>query len=219
MKNTCGVICLFFCVNLANSQVLPVTNAGFEQSDGAGWAKGWERLQHAGELAYRFTLDETKPFSGKVSGKIEQIAPQIFGLFKQRLDAKALAGKRVSIRAQAKAQGVGEGGGGLYVRIDGAGDAILGNDFDSGKTQGSHDWKPFRAVVEIPANAVLLEFGIMLQDKGTMWADDFVVEVTNDPITKKPVEVKPDAITFDNIYKNRVNDDDRRGGKVRSQKP
>jgi hypothetical protein len=217
--NTCGAICLVFGANLANSQPIAIPNAGFEQSDGAGWAKGWDRLQHAGEPAYRFTLDEVKPFAGKFAGKIEQIAPQIFGLFKQRVDVRSYVGKRVSIRAQAKAQAVGEGGGGLYVRIDGNGDAILGSDFESGKTQGTHEWKPFRAVVEIPANAVLLEFGIMLQDKGTIWADEFMVEITNDPITKKPVEIKPDAITFDNIYKNRVDDDERRGGKVRQQKP
>jgi hypothetical protein len=217
--NTCGAICLFFGANLANSQVIAIPNPGFEESDGAGWAKGWERLQHAGEPAYRFTLDEVKPFSGKFAGKIEQIAPQVFGLFKQRVNARAYAGKRVSIRVQAKAQGVGEGGGGLYVRIDGISDTILASDFDSGKTQGTHGWKPFRAVVEIPANAVLLEFGIMLQDNGTMWADDFTLELTTDPITKKPEEVKPDAITFDSIYKNRSDDENRMGGKVRTQKP
>jgi hypothetical protein len=219
LVNTCGAICLIFGANLANSQVIAIPNAGFEQSDGVGWAKGWDRLQHAGEPAYRFTLDEVKPFSGKLSGKIEQISPQIFGLFKQRVDVRSYAGKRLSIRAQAKAQGVGEGGGGLYVRIDGSSDSILDSDFESGKTNGTHEWKPFRAVVQIPANAVLLEFGIMLQDKGAIWADEFVVEITTDPVTKKPVEVKPDAITFDSIYKNRVDDDDRRGGKIRTQKP
>jgi hypothetical protein len=217
--NTCGAVWLAFGANLALSQPIAIPNPGFEQSDGAGWAKGWDRLQHAGELAYRFTLDEVKPFSGKFSGKIEQIAPQVFGLFKQRVDARAFAGKRVSIRAQAKAQDVGEGGGGLYVRVDGISDSILGSDFDSGKTQGSHGWKPFRAVVEIPANAVLLEFGIMLQDKGTIWADEFAVELTNDPITKKPFQAKPDAITFDSINKDRSDDENRMGGKIRHQKP
>ena len=216
-KTCCGIAALFSSALLA--QKIAVPNANFEESDGAGWAKNWSQLQHAGETSYRFTLDDVKPFSGKYSGKIEQIAPQIFGLFKQRLDARPYVGKRVSIRAQAKAQGVGENGGGLYVRIDGPSDAILGNDFESGNTRGSHDWKPFRAVVEIPPGAVLLEFGIMLQDKGAMWADEFVVEVTTDPITRKPPVVKPDAITFDSIYKNPPEEDVRRGGKVLEKKP
>jgi hypothetical protein len=217
MKHTCGAVLALFS-NILFAQAIPIPNADFEQSDGAGWAKGWDRLQHAGEIAYKFALDENKPYSGKFSGKIEQIAPQVFGLFKQRVDARPYVGKRVSIRVQARARAVGVGGGGLYVRIDGTGDTILSNDFDSGKTTGTHDWKPFRAVVEIPANAVVLEFGIMLQDNGAMWADEFALAVTTDPITLKPITAKPDAISFDNMYKDRVDEDERRG-KVRQQKP
>ncbi len=213
-----SAIAALFAGQLA-AQPLPIQNANFELSDGKGWAKDWERLQHAGEPAYRFTLDENKPFSGRYSGKIEQIAPQVFGLFKQRVDVRAHVGKRVSVRVNAKAQKVGDGGGGLYTRVDGAGDVILGNDFESGVTRGTHDWKALRAVVEIPTHAVLLEFGIMLQDGGTIWADEFLVELTTDPVTKKPLVVNPDAITFDSIYKNQAEEEERRRGKSLPKKP
>ena len=132
---------------------------------------------------------------------------------------RAYVGKRVSVRVNAKAQKVGEGGGGLYTRIDGSGDVILGNDFESGVTRGSHDWKALRAVVEIPPNAMILEFGIMLQDGGAIWADDFLVELTTDPVTKIPPVIKPDAITFDSIYKNGAEEEERRRGKSLPKKP
>jgi hypothetical protein len=217
MKHTCGAVLALFS-NILFAQAIPIPNADFEQSDGAGWAKGWDRLQHAGEIAYRFTLDGNKPFSGKASGKIERTAPQVFGLFKQRIDARRYAGKRVSVSVYAKAQDVGEGGGGLYVRVDGSGESILKTDASSGTTAGSHDWKPFRVVVEIPTNAVTLEFGIMLQDAGAIWADEFALAVTTDPITLKSTDLKPDDITFDSVDKNRTNRQEHRG-KVRQQKP
>jgi hypothetical protein len=178
----------------AAAQRVAIENPGFED----GTSK-WFLIQHAGEAAYRFTVDSEKPFAGKGSAKLEQYAPQAFGLFKQRINARPYVGKRLKLTAKMRAKDVKESGGVLYVRIDGPGDAILSYDFTSGRTNGTHDWKPFVTVVEIPAGAVEFEFGMMLDNFGTLWGDDFAIEVTTDAITNKPIEQTPDALTFENV--------------------
>ncbi len=215
---TCGAV-FWFLSAFVHAQVIPIPNAGFEQNGGVNWPTEWTQLQHAGESAYRYTLDTAKPFAGKTSGKIEQIAPQVFGLFKQRIDVRAYAGKRISIRAHGRAEGIGPAGGGLYVRVDGPGDTILGNDFDSGIMHGTQPWKPLRAVVEIPLGAIAMEFGMLLQDKGAVWGDDFALEVTTDPITLKPTTSNKNELTFDSLYKDRVDEGERRRGKAIPKKP
>jgi hypothetical protein len=196
--NTCGAIGFFFAPQVfLSAQTIPITNAGFEESDGNNWAAGWTTIQHAGEVAYRFTLDSIRPFSGQSSARIEQFAQQEFGLFKQVIDARPLAGKRMKLSAQLRADKIQAGGAGLYLRVDGPGDVILGNDFTSGATAGTHGWKPFRAVIDIPAEAVRLEIGVMMQAFGVIWVDDIALATTTEPITKPAPVIAPSTITFD----------------------
>jgi hypothetical protein len=53
--------------------------------------------------------------------------------------------------------------------------------------------------MDVPANAHALEYGVMLQDLGTVWADSFALSITDEPITAKPLPDAPDTLTFDNL--------------------
>ncbi len=214
-KSTFGAVFFGLLCSATLAQPLAIVNPGFEDKDPKEWTAGWTTLQHAGEIAYRFKADAVDPHRGKLSGQIEQYAPQAFGLFKQRIDVRRYIGKRVKVAAYLKSQDVKAGGGGVYVRIDGASDAILGHDFRSGATQGTHGWKPFRTVVEIPAGARWLEFGVMLQDLGILWADEFEVSETTEAVSAAPL--KPIGPTFD--FQPVPNETDDRRPKTRRVQP
>jgi hypothetical protein len=199
--NTCGAVLALSAGILsafASAQSLPILNADFEQTDSKGWVEHWTTGQHAGQIAYRFAQDKEFVHFGKASARIEQIAPQVFGTFSQRIDVRALAGKRVRLSAMVRAKNIGDGSGGLFARVDGASDTILAHDFTSGATKGTHDWKNATLVIAIPAGAQFLEFGAMLQDFGTLWLDALSAAVTADGVTKNAVAAAPtNALSFE----------------------
>jgi hypothetical protein len=194
LLRTCCVVAAALGAGMVCAQNIPIKNAGFEETDTRGWATGWTTQQHGGIPAYRYLVDREKPFAGKASVKLERYAEQVYGAITQHIDARPYVGKRVAFAGQVRVHDVGALGGGLYIRIDGPSSHILGFDFSSARTVGTHDWKPVRVVVEIPAGAHLIDLGVMLEDAGTVWADALTLSVTEDPVTAKPppkVELPP----------------------------
>jgi hypothetical protein len=174
-------------------------NAGFEDCSDAGWAVGWLQVQHAGDRAYRYSCDSHGAFAGRNSARLEQVAPQEFGMFVQRIDAKPFLGKRVAFEAQIRAAKIDVDGGGIFLRIDGPSDQILRTDSESGRTHGTHDWQKKRVVIEVDPKAVVIEVGVMIEAMGTIWADNLVLSETSDSETKRKTEVTKPHFDFNDM--------------------
>jgi hypothetical protein len=170
------------CFPLPEAAKINIANAGFETpAKPAGKLQmpdNWFSIQHAGTLAYYFTVDDTVSSTGKQSMKIERHTPQIYGTVLQRINAVPFRGKKIKLNAKVKLDKVGEDGAGIYLMIFTPGSNIAEYDIKNGKRRGTLDWTAVSTdTLTVPSNATEIEVALSLNDAGIVWGDDFVLEI------------------------------------------
>jgi len=93
----------------------------------------------------------------------------------QRCLARQLAGTGVRVQAEIRTWQV-EQGAGIWVRVDG--ERVSNLVFDnmaSRPIKGTSAWGVYSIEIQMPADALWLNYGILLRGTGTVWADNFRV--------------------------------------------
>ena len=167
---TAAVLCLLAAPALAAFADLP-----------AGWFKAGS---HPTE--YDMGLDESvrRP-GGKSSATVKGIASKMsgFGTLMQMSQPGQYAGKRVRLSGYVKSDKVTDWAG-LWFRVDGATNDVLAFDnMQQRAIKGTTDWTRYEIVLDVPASAARLAFGILLAGGGQVWMDDLKFEIV--PTTVK----------------------------------
>lgn len=173
-------------------------NMSFEEAPETpgGPPPGWWFIQHAGPPSFEFALDDRIAKDGKKSLRIRRTGAQPFGLVSQRIGAEHYRGKRVRLTAFLRLDNVEAYGGGalrdmsgavLMLRSQGGGAMVL-DDMRDRPLRGTKPWTQVSVEIDVPPAAGSLEFAAMLSGTGTLWADDFKLEVVA-PV--KPAEPTP----------------------------
>lgn len=100
-----------------------------------------------------------------------------FGTMMQTIQANDYRGHRVILTASVQAVDV-EGWSGLWMRIDAAeGDPrTLGFDnMQDRPIRGTKEWSQHSIMLDVPANAARIAFGVLLEGAGTVAVDDFTL--------------------------------------------
>jgi len=131
----------------------------------------------------------------EASSQVKSAARQMtarpgFGLAAATFPIQQALGKRVRYSGYIKTAGVTDGFAGLWWRVDGKGGQVLA--FDNMDTsgrgvKGSTDWKRYEIDLPVAADAVNINFGVLLTGDGTAWFDDLTVELDGQPYTDKSV--------------------------------
>jgi len=100
----------------------------------------------------------------------------------QRLPAQPYAGKRVRLSAALKTEGAD--GGVLAIRV--IGDAGVAAARPVNYLYGSNDWKNYSVVVDVPANATIVEIGFGLAGRGALWADTIGIQAVSADVPLTP---------------------------------
>lgn len=161
----------------------------------------WQ-LESSGGTSYAGKLDMKTALSAQGAPSLQYLDGDIsegWGDLHQTISARNYAGKRVRFSAMLKTEDV-LGWGGLWLRADNhQGKTVV---FDNMYTRGlknSNDWQRRDVVLDIPADAESLHFGLLLAGKGRIWMDQLVFEVVDrhTPQTlccgKPLVQHKPDG--------------------------
>ena len=161
---------------------VPLVNPGFEsmRPGEGGSPEGWVAIQHAGEESYDFALDSGQKKSGTQSMRIKRYGPEPYGTITQVLPGAPLAGKTVRLSAWIRTQDVPPGrrtGAGLVLMAL-RGSSFLAHEFmQKRRAQGTTDWTRYSIELALPPGTNRLEAGATLEGGGTMWVDDFELEV------------------------------------------
>jgi hypothetical protein len=103
-------------------------------------------------------------------------APRTFAAFAGVTEARPFLGRRLRLSAFVRAEGV-QGWSGLCLRIDGPNGTMLGFDnMGNRPIKGTADWKRYDVVLDVPANAVGVFYGIILEGSGRTWIDGVTLE-------------------------------------------
>ncbi len=134
-------------------------------------SRHWTGIQHAGDKSF-----ETSMHDGVLT--IEKTGAQPWYLFRQRLPAEELEGKKLAfsaelkldLRAPAKMETtVDKVGGGLFiVTRNSQGNRTLASTFDHEPNMGSSDWRPVQVVIEIPPGTRKVELGFAHKADGVL---------------------------------------------------
>lgn len=153
---------------------------------------GWGgRGEGRARASYRAGLDRSVSHAGTASGHLAAVtdAPEGFGTMAQLVKADAYRGKRVRYSAFVKTRAVA-GSAGLWMRIDDGGGGMLALDNMMNRpVRATTEWTPLSIVLDVPADAEGLAFGLLLMGAGDVWIDDVSMEVvgTDVPVTAPTV--------------------------------
>lgn len=163
---------------LPAGQPIALKNPSFN-ADAQGRLADWASVEHNAGNSYTFVVDAQDAHSAPSSARIRRDGPEIFGLLEQTMRVQpAWFGKTVRLSGYLKTAGASGGGGGLVLQArDSGGLALVHDHMDDRKVKGDQGWKRYTAQVKIPAGAWAIQVGVMLEDGGTLWADDLVLEL------------------------------------------
>ena len=165
-------------VQLPAGQPIALKNPSFN-ADAQGRFADWASVEHNVGNSYSFVADAEDAHSAPSSARIRRHGPEIFGLLEQTMRVQpAWFGKTVRLSGYLKTAGASGGGGSLVLQArDSGGLALVHDHMDNRKVKGDQGWKLYTAQVKVPTGAWAIQVGVMLEDGGTLWADDLVLEL------------------------------------------
>jgi hypothetical protein len=166
---------------LIGALVLACTAGLAIASDTTSTATGWFMAGMAPD-DYTTGLDKTIKHSGASSAYIRsKDAPKDFSTLMQIISPANYAGKRVRFSAFVKSDKVSEWAG-LWMRIDGGKETLQFDNMQDRAIKGTNDWKEYSVVLDVPATATGIFYGILTSGTGTVWIDDAKLEVVPNTI-------------------------------------
>jgi hypothetical protein len=139
--------------------------------------KGWFRAgDHPND--YEMSLDRTVFHSGKASAYLKSIVSEApgFGTLMQEFTADAFRGKRIRLSGYVRSKDVTSWAG-LWMRVDGPQKEMLAFDnMQNRAIKGTTDWARYEIVLDVPAQAQQIAFGLLLDGQGQVWMDDLKFE-------------------------------------------
>ncbi|MEO7804838.1 MAG: hypothetical protein ABIS18_11130 [Actinomycetota bacterium] len=157
-------------------------NLGFEQGTYAGsLPNGWVIARGSGGGSpddYRYEVDSEVKYSSKSSLRISLAAPIVnkHGGLAQCLNTPQ-PGQRIRLSGHLRSEGIEGWGGSLWIQASSADGKSVGFQNMNGRTvTGSSDWSKHSVEITPGESAARLCFGVFLNGKGRLWADELVLD-------------------------------------------
>ena len=115
--------------------------------------------------------------SGRASGFIKRLPIESngYGTMMQSIEANEYRNKMVRISVYVKCKDVERGG--LYFRVDGKETALRHTYSSKQYIEETMDWTLFQLTLDVPEESRNIDFGATLVGEGTLWLDDYKLEV------------------------------------------
>jgi len=173
---------------------------------------GWMQM---GMGTFRVGLDRSVSHSGEASGRVTAASPaeMEFGSLSQIIRADAYRGKRIRFSAYVKTREAGGNGAVLWMRVDGGGGMMAFDNMMTRGVRGTTDWTQASIVLDVPADAEGILFGLILSGTGEAWIDDASLEAVGTDVastnmvgpTTDPSKVAAQRASFANRSATPIN--------------
>ena len=128
---------------------------------------------------YRIGVDHGDMHRGLPSAYLASLAKgNGFGTLMQSISAANYAGKRVRLRGWVKSQDIGDWAG-LWMRVDKGREMVAFDNMQDRGIKGAKPWSTYDVVLDVPADATSISFGILLSGPGEVWMNDLSLEVVD----------------------------------------
>jgi hypothetical protein len=146
-------------------------------------------LTGAAPQAYEIGEDSHDTVSGKPSRYIRYVEGEAnkFGTLMQQISAKNYAGQRVRFQAMIKTRDVSDWAG-LWMRVDNSQHSVAFYNSQDKPITGTTGWQLRSVTLDVPADASVLNFGVIDGGKGQVWIDQLALDIVGKDV---PVDVQP----------------------------
>ncbi|MEO6995625.1 MAG: RNA polymerase sigma factor [Lacunisphaera sp.] len=165
---------------------------GITRSAPAGWFKNGNNLK-----AFEVGVDPTQAFGGVSSAYVKSVddsAAKGFGGMGQSTSADQYQNQRVRLTGWIKTEDANDGGGHLWLRVDGAtpGQSVAFDNMANRAPTGTTDWQEYSVVLDVPNEATSLNYGFFLKGQGQMWVNGVNIERVGTDVPSTNI-LKPQA--------------------------
>jgi hypothetical protein len=139
--------------------------------------RGW-LLSGTKPAEYEVGVDADQTYQKHASAflKSRQASVAGFGTLMQQFAAEQYLGKRVRISGAVKSDEV-KGWAGLWMRVDKGKEVVAFDNMQDRPIKGTTDWQRYEVVLEVPADATGISFGILLDGAGEVWLSSTKFEI------------------------------------------
>lgn len=156
----------------ACGRAAPVSDGGSAGEPPVGWQLVGPSTQ------FRATVDRHRAHGGTASARLEATSPDPdgAGTLVQRVSAELYRGQRVRFSGLIATDGV-TGWAGLWMRVDRRRGPETFDNMQDRAIHGTTDWTRASVVLDVAADAVALQFGVLQDGPGTTHLDDAALEI------------------------------------------
>lgn len=159
--------------------------------------KGWFKNGNAPEL-YEVGVDENNSWGGMPSAYAKSTGPAEgkFGGMMQSISADSYRGERIKMSAWMKTEDANDGGGHLWLRVDGqeSGKILQADNMDGRAPKGTTDWQEYSIVLDVPNEATSLNYGLFLAGRGKAWVNGLTITPVGTDVTSTNMLKQPPAL-------------------------
>jgi erythromycin esterase len=160
------------------------SNTDFEKGEAGETPADWQVRPKLRRYDFQIATSGERPHDGTRCAMIRRLPGthygEVVGRLGQRLDAAGYRGKRIRLRAAARADVSGPGNlSALRLVISRKQDVPDGTIFDSGDKYPvtSSDWRVYEILADVPQDADTIVYGLDLVGDGTAWLDSVSVDL------------------------------------------
>jgi hypothetical protein len=150
----------------------------------AGWLLAGDQPAN-----YRAGTDKAVIREGRPSAYLHSAVTDTggFGTLMQSIDSSRFAGKRVRLRAWVKSQDVRQWAG-MWMRVDKQQAVVAFDNMQDRPITGTQSWGMHDVVLDVPADATSISFGVLLSGAGQVWMNHVTFEEVGEdtPVTRVP---------------------------------
>lgn len=168
----------------------PIARPGVTVKAPVGWSKNGAKSE-----SYVVGVDSLQTWGGMPSAYVESLSSKVeggFGGMMQTTSAENFEGKRVRLSGWIKTEDANEGGGSLWMRIDGERGLPLAIDNMTNRAvKGTTDWQEASVVLDVPKGASALNYGFFVAGGGKMWVNGQRIEEVGTEVPSTNMATKP----------------------------
>lgn len=160
-------------------------NLGFEEVNDLRRPEGWGYFGGAG---YSLWTDEEVVREGRYSLRLQYLAEDNFGAARRTLPVADARGSTVRLSGWIRTADVephaqaADPFAGFWMRVDGPDNEVLAFDNMSGRgPSGTTGWQRYELTLQVPENAVNIDFGALLSGRGRAWYDALEIHIDGRP--------------------------------------
>lgn len=157
---------------------------------------GWQQ-NGSNPKAFEVGVDPDHPFGGVSSAYVKSTdasAAENFGGMMQSISADRYKNQRVRMSGWIKTENANDGGGHLWLRVDGGqggGKPLAFDNMNRRAPKGTTDWNEYSIVLDVPDDATSLHYGFFLAGKGRIWVNGVGIERVAPDIPPTNMKLEP----------------------------